>query len=61
VIDRQTVGQTDRQTDAIAIASTALETRALRRAVKPHVRTVLYNNLQCGFGIKFKQYTSNGS
>jgi len=31
---RVTDGQTDRQTDGIAVASTALAMRALRRAVK---------------------------
>jgi len=31
---RVTDGQTDRRTDGIAVASTALATRALRRAVK---------------------------
>jgi len=34
VTDERTNGQTDRQTDGIAIASTALAMRALRRAVK---------------------------
>ena len=32
--DGRTVGRTDRETDGIAIASTALAMRALRRAVK---------------------------
>jgi len=32
--DRRTEGQTNRQTDGIAVASTALVTPALRRAVK---------------------------
>jgi len=34
VRDRRTDGRTDRQTDGIAVASTALAMRALRRAVK---------------------------
>jgi len=34
VTDRQTDRQTDGQTDGIAVASTALAIRALRRAVK---------------------------
>ena len=34
VTDGQTDGRTDRQRDGIAIATTALEMRALRRAVK---------------------------
>jgi len=34
VCDRQMDGQKDRQTDGIAIASTALAMRALRRTVK---------------------------
>ena len=33
VSDRRTDGRTDRQTDGIAMASTALAMRALRRAV----------------------------
>ena len=34
VADGQTDGQTDRRTDGIAVGSTALAMRALRRAVK---------------------------
>jgi len=34
VTDRQTDRQTDERTDGIAVASTALAMRALRRAVK---------------------------
>jgi len=37
VTDRQTDGRTDGQTDGIAIASTALAMRALRRVVKTKV------------------------
>jgi len=41
VTDRRTDGWTDGQTDGIAIASTALAMRALRRAVKTRQNYVL--------------------
>jgi len=43
---RVTDGQTDRQTDGIAVASTALAMRALRRAVKTHAKTVSHSATQ---------------
>jgi len=46
---RVTDGQTDRQTDGIAIASTALAMRALRRAVK--------NPARCSQGVTTSAHT----
>jgi len=40
--DGQTDGRTDGQTDGIAVASTALAMRALRRAVKTEVHNALH-------------------
>ena len=40
--DRQTEGQTYGGTDGIAIASTALAMRALRRAVKSDITCLVY-------------------
>jgi len=42
VTDGQTDGRTGRQTDGIAVASTALAMRALRRAVKSILKILSY-------------------
>jgi len=48
--DRQTDGQTDGQTHGVAVASTALAMRALRRAVKRKTQNVKWGNLDgCGY------------
>jgi len=59
----QTDGRTDRQTDGIAVASTALAIRALRRAVKIGFNIKIYESAQIknidpnlGVGCPFREH-----